>query len=198
MNLVKTYEEIDFSKISVITFNYDRSLEYFFYDRLENGFNYEIVGGSAAKVMETLNIEHVYGKVCPLPWQDKEANTIEYGVFNVDKTDLSLFSGNIKLIGQRTEKNMETIHNLIKDAQNIFFLGFCYDETNLRVLGIPRLLSLGQRIYGTAIGYLDEEIEEIEKHFYQKNRNFPGVYKHDLFIKNMDCTTLLRKYFRGI
>lgn len=195
-NLSKTYDEINFSEISFINFNYDRSLEHFFYERLLNGFNYDEIGGSAKEILSTFIIEHIYGKVASLPWQEDSLSKLEYGGFNVDRVNIELFINNIKLIGDRIAADKEKIKKQLSEAENIFFLGFGYDETNLKVLEIPQSLNQSQRIYGTAIGYLPEEIEDIKKYFYYKAPGFPGVQKHNVFIENLNCTTLLRKYFR--
>jgi len=197
LNVVETHQEIDFNNISFITFNYDRSLEHFFFERLSNGFNYNIIGGSASDIIKTLAIEHVYGQTALLPWQAGDTPKLEYGKYNVDQINLEHFTKNVSLIGQRTLENKTEIHKILKEARQIFFLGFSYDESNIKALDIPNVLSRGQRVYGTAVGFLDEEIEEIKKYFYQKNQDRPGVHKHDVFIERANCTTLLRKYYRS-
>ena len=196
LNVVETYQEIDFNNISFITFNYDRSLEHFFFERLSNGFNYNFIGGSADDVMKTLGIQHIYGQAALLPWQVGDTPKLEYGKYNVDQINLEHFTKNISLIRQRTLENKSNIHKILKEAHQIFFLGFSYDETNLKVLDIPNVLSRGQQVYGTAVGFLDEEIEDLKKYFYQKNVDSPGAHKHHVVIENVNCTTLLRKYFR--
>jgi hypothetical protein len=196
LNMINSYKKLNFNSIRFITFNYDRSLEHFFFERLKNGFNYEIINGSPEEIMSTIQIEHVYGQVCGLPWQSTNNSSLAYGSFNPDQMDLDGYSNNIKLIGQRTSENMEDIYDLIKESSKIFFLGFSYDEINLKTLGIPQILSFNQKIYGTAIGFLKEEIEDIKQKFYYKKPGDPGTQKHNVIIEDCNCTTLLRKYFR--
>lgn len=195
LNSARTFRDIDFSNISFVTFNYDRCLEHFFYERLSNGFNFGKIGGSAKEIMQTLKIEHVYGKVCPLPWQDDKADTLEYGIFNSERNSLSLFTKNINLIGQRASGNKDNISQIIRDADKIFFLGFGFDENNLEVLGFPNILSPEQKIYGTGFGLYKEELDKIESFFWQKEKGGDGVSQGNVKILNTNCTTLLRMFF---
>lgn len=195
LNRVTSYKKINFNNIAFITFNYDRSLEHFFYERLENGFNYKVINGSPTEVISTLQFEHVYGQIAYLPWQNNN-NFLSYDGFDFNYGIVDEYVDNIKIIGERTNENMEDIFDLIKNANKIMFLGFGYDETNLKTLGFPQILSSNQQVCGTALDFMNEEIEEIKAKFYIPGPNQPATNKHMINIENCNCTTLLRKYFR--
>lgn len=70
------------NKIDIITFNYDRSLEFFLYNAIKAlyGANPQLV----ADIINNINIRHVYGSVGMLPWQNigKEINDYEPIILN--------------------------------------------------------------------------------------------------------------------
>ena len=84
-----------------------------------------------------LKILHVYGQVAPLKWQNQDD-----GVDYKPQIDESLL--------QRSAKNIRTIHeekqnpalteaqNLLKQAEQIFFLEFGYAEENMDCLKLLR------------------------------------------------------------
>ncbi len=190
-----TYQHLNFSNISFITFNYDRSLEEYFFTRLENGFNYKNIGGCAEKVFNIFNIKHVYGKVCDLPWQGgKNETSLKFKEFNIHSNSIEKWIPNIKLIGERTDGNMDKICSLIREADQIFFMGFRYDLNNLEVLGFPDILSPNQKIYGTGLGFYNEEIEEI-KNIFSAHGDI-GIPLNNINILDINCTSLLRRFYR--
>lgn len=189
-NSPQKYSEINFDNISFVTFNYDRSLEYFLYTALENGFNYKQIGGSPKELFDRIKIEHVYGKVIELPWERKEGKTaLGYRGFNVNTTQISEWVKNIRIIYDNRKKDLENIHTVIRDANKIYFLGFGYDITNLKLLGFPEILSSDQIIYGTGYGLYEEEIGNIVNFFLKAKISSKPL------ILNSNCTDLLRRYY---
>jgi hypothetical protein len=65
----KNIENI-FDKLHVITFNYDRTLEHFLLIGLQQAYHVS-ERDAAAIINAKLDIDHVYGQVGDLPWQDK-------------------------------------------------------------------------------------------------------------------------------
>jgi len=189
-NSVKSFSEINFDNISFVTFNYDRSLEHFFYTALENGFNYERIGGSPQELFDKISIEHVYGKVIELPWERKEGKTsLRYKGFNVDTTPISEWVNNIRIIFDDRKNNPKNIYPKIRNADRIYFLGFGYDITNLELLGFPGILSSNQSIFGTGYSLYDEEIEHISNYFQPDNLDSIPL------IVNSNCTDILRSHY---
>lgn len=189
-NSVKSFSEINFDNISFVTFNYDRSLEHFFYTALENGFNYERIGGSPKELFDKISIEHVYGKVIDLPGeQAKDGTFLRYKGFNPDSTPISEWVNNIKIIYDDRKNNTENIYPKIRNADIIYFLGFGYDITNLKLLGFPEIISPNQFIFGTGYNLYKEEIDHIINYFHLT----PSAPRP--LILNSNCTDLLRRYY---
>lgn len=180
------------NKVTFITFNYDRSLEFFLYESLMNSF-------TSADRLDLINelkkipVYHVYGKPAYLPWEDgvqKLSYRSNFGIHEV--TD---FSVNLKLINERYDDKdyLKKIMVEISKAKEIYFLGFAYRKENLDILGVPGCITNDHRVYGTAFGVPENEIAE-NKVLLAKN--FDHVRKgYDLpHIEDIDCYTLLRKY----
>jgi hypothetical protein len=57
-----------FQNVTVINFNYDRTVEHFLFSRLQTNFG--LTGDEARSAIANLNIIRPYGSVGPLPWQE--------------------------------------------------------------------------------------------------------------------------------
>ena len=115
------YLEFKKNKINFITFNYDRSLEYFLYKSLIQ--TYGSIDFKKHRPLDLIPFKfiHVYGKIDNFPWEDPPGfeYKAEYGV-----SDIIRVAGNLKLIHERDDVFLNEIKELIREAKNIFFLGF--------------------------------------------------------------------------
>lgn len=122
------------NNISIITFNYDRSLEQFLYSRLKGDFgpqNNDII----KKHMEKIPIFHVYGSL-PLSWENLH-QVPEYGMYK-DAFNVSLIAEGLKLMGEDTSMIITT-QSLLAEAENVYFLGFGYHQSNLDKLNLSKI-----------------------------------------------------------
>lgn len=182
----------DFSnnKISFITFNYDRSLEHFFYESIRNSFT-EVPEDNIVQTISQLKILHVYGQVMPLKWQDSNEG-VDYKLEQISELLLQKAASNIKTIyEQRESPEVDEAQRLLSNAERIFFLGFGYAEENLEILKLPDRTKKASWIYGTAYGQEAREISD--------NRNkiiewLPAKLSDRVIIENMDCLKLLRNH----
>jgi len=123
-------------KLTVATFNYDRSLEFYFLKAMQ-GMYRERSEGDCWEKLSLINIKHVYGSVGDLPIANAE-HGVEYGSQFIE--DYMNRIKNLNLIPEFRNKTNETISFIqgkLKEAQNIFFVGFSYDRMNLELLGFP-------------------------------------------------------------
>ena len=110
---------------------------------------------------------------------------------------------------QRAANNIRTIHeekqnpelteaqNLLKQAEQIFFLGFGYAQENMEVLKLSGIISEASRCYGTAFGLETREIQDIRAKIIQGVQRGSAMYWNRDLIKiekEMDCLKLLRNY----
>ena len=142
------------NKISIITFNYDRSLEHYLYTALK--YRYGINDEECAKSISAIPIVHVHGSLGLLPWQKgtycrSYENTLSL-------SEIALASEQIIVMSEKDSGApvFYTIHNLLEKASKIFFLGFGYHNTNLQRLGMGRLLIKTNK-FGTSFGLGDAD-----------------------------------------
>jgi len=185
-NRIKNCSFNDFgkNKISFITFNYDLSLEQFISKSLQSFYGKQ--EGSVRQILQNIPIVHLYGKINSDPYDEADSNLLKV-ISNAEK--------NLKLIkDERTNENegkniteeFQKAHSLIEKAENIYFLGFGFDETNLERLNI-RLMK-NKNIRYTAKGIEDSRELWIHKQFSEAGAN------QNLYSTPIDCIGILQKY----
>jgi hypothetical protein len=193
------YREFGANRIAFITFNYDRSLEHFFFNSLLHSFE----GADLQRIREQMiriPIIHVYGKLPPLPWEENDSRrTLEYGKSDaLPHLNLPWMASNLYVVREeRTNPASEKVHTLIQEAERVFFLGFAYAKENLGALGLPDVLRPMQYIYGTAMGWTKKEIQDIT--FYvgeclgKSEKDTPNR-SSQVHIMDCDSVALLREF----
>jgi hypothetical protein len=187
------YKQFSGNKVSFVTFNYDRSLEHFLWESLTNSFLF----APRDKIIEQIKkipIFHVYGALGGgLAW---DRPSLSYGPdFGISLVDE--LSKNLRTIYE-TEKEAEfsKAQEQISNAEQVFFLGFGYAEENCDVLQLDRVIRGNQEIYGTALGYFENEINKartlLQKGFDSKEAD--RQFARYPIIESADCVELLRRY----
>jgi hypothetical protein len=151
------WEEFGSNKLSVITFNYDRSIEHFLFTSLKNSYGKS--DEQCTSVMRTVPIVHVHGQLGYVPWQGEHGRPYEPS-FSI--RDLEIATNRIKIISEDIIEDPEfaQAHTLIQNAQKIYFLGFGYNNTNMNRLR-PDLLKR-KAVWGTCYNLGIAEIEELK------------------------------------
>ena len=193
------YKNISNNNISIITFNYDRSLEYFLYTSLSSMFG-EVDNAEIIKELKKIKIVHLYGQVANLKWQDNDnylAHLINKSEGDIFKTiNLEYISQNIKVIyEERGSEELQDAQKMIKEAKRIYFLGFSYAKENLEVLDFSNLHNYKQKIYGTALDMHENEILDIKRKLSPSDLTIDKLNPKNMLIENTDTLTLLKKYF---
>jgi hypothetical protein len=188
----------DFSddKISFITFNYDRSLEHYLFERMRNSFT-EIPEQEIFQCLKKLKVLHVYGQIVPLKWQDSELG-IDYRP-PIDEPLLLKAAPNIKTIYEQEESpELNEIREILAQADRIFFLGFGYAPENMEILKLSGIISKASQFYGTAFGLEEREVRDIHGRIFEGLQPDSILYINPHLIKiekEMDCLKLLKNYF---
>ena len=135
--------------LSIISFNYDRSLEFYLVRALSRQHN-TTEEAAAKALLAAIPIVHVHGTLGPLPSVDTAWN-LEYGPSEVVGTDLRRASEQIVVVSEGSEDTPQFVRAraLIAAAETVIFLGFGYDTTNLRRLGAPTSFE-GKNLIGSA------------------------------------------------
>lgn len=153
-----SFEEFNENKLSIITFNYDRSLEHYLFTTLQASFHKKRPEECAEK-LNSIKIVHIYGQLGYLPWQTNDGGDIPFasGPQAYDRESILRIRRaiqSIKTMSEDFEKNdshIKLARQLLTEAVRIYFLGFGYHPVNLEILGID---SLGKdlNIKGTSLG----------------------------------------------
>jgi len=202
----------EYNKINIITFNYDRSLEHFLYKSLQNKYGIDIY--KAGEILRKINIVHVHGMLGKLPYLDNEiikyfwvrrydnlVDNHKYGVTDENKQYFREYKSTISYsVVRECVKNINTIfdlndtsvfnniYDLLEDSKNIFFLGFGFNELNIKRLGIKKI-SKNKFIGGTSIGLSENQkikISEITgdaiKPYNLKNIDISSYLSQEVFL----------------
>jgi len=153
------------NNLSIITFNYDRSLEQFFFNKL-NHHLLDKEPKEIAKMIKGMNIIHVHGSLGSLDWPDTPPRPVPYG--STAEHSIQIANQEIKVIPENVEETseFEQAYNLLCDAKYIYFLGFGYHKPNLKRLKLHLLSTQHDRdIFGTSKGLsitMKEHVEAIK------------------------------------
>jgi hypothetical protein len=178
------------NKTKFITFNYDRSLEYFFNECYTTGHTFVNPSKNDLQISLNEKFSHVYGKVSKLSWERSGKEFfVGFRGYETDYHTLELLSKNIFLINERENlKRYKSLRQTISSADRIFFLGFSYQDENLQVLDIPNIFNENQKIFGTAFQMTNNEIAKI------RGKLRGNMKSQNIQIRNMDCLELLREF----
>lgn len=146
------------SKLSIITFNYDRSLEHYLFTAVKN--RYGKSDQECAEVIGRIPIVHVYGSLGKLTWQEgrNETNTVPYDSKG-EATYIQVAAKVIEILHEGSESTQAFIraHELLRSVQRVYILGFGYHPVNMKRLGISEASRLPQRSRSTALGLSAEK-----------------------------------------
>lgn len=186
-----------FDNVSIITFNYDRCIEQFLVQTLSD--YYEITYEDAAKIVEKLNIFHPYGKVGPLPWQDR-SKAIPFGSQNAKLLDLAR---QIKTFseGLDDEALIGGMHSAIAASETIIFLGFAFHPNNMNLLTPPQEV-FPKRVFATTLGLSDSDESVIENDIFRMLGKSDYDFQERMVMKpemaKMPCGEFFQQYFRSL
>jgi len=191
---IKSFDELSFKNFTIITFNYDRSFEYFLYLSIRNTYHIKKVSDEKImNLMRALDIQHVYGKVNKMIWESEgiydEDNTRRvYCEMPFDYHDLYTRLDNIKIISEVKHESFN-YKKIIENAEEVYFLGFGFLEENMEILGAPfeKKSSMKTRYISTAFGCSAENIE------YYMRKYFKFENEQNKMI-DCDCCSILKNY----
>jgi len=159
------FDDFQNNELSIVTFNYDRSLEYHLHRALK-GFYHGKSDKECADKLNAIPIIHVHGKLGKLQWQENDpAPFIRYGS-DITPEKVHLAAESIKIIHEdvlETDEFKEA-HRIIREAQRIYTLGFGYAEQNLKRLKLASLRRREDfRVWGTGMGLSRAAIQRVSK-----------------------------------
>lgn len=187
----ESYSQFRENKVTFITFNYDRSLEYFLHESFVNSFGSMKSSEDPIRELIPFDFLHVYGVISKLPWQSD--NGMKYGIYPKLRSDLVKMIKNIRPIYESSNTDLHDLKKEIRGAERIYFLGFGYAKENLDILGIPAVLNPTHKIYGTALGMTENEVAALKRYIRRKSETMK-LNIQNLVFKDVNCYQLLREY----
>jgi hypothetical protein len=175
---------VNSSMLSVITFNYDRSLEFYLHRALTAGTSYP--EGDILRILNSFNIHHIHGRLGHLPWQNGKFMR-PYGS-PVSSEAVQKSAAGIQLAHDSDPRYLDSLSaSLMEDAERIIFLGFGYASSNLKKLGINSHSFLkSKRMIGTRYSYplarFEDQITEFP--LLDKIRHVPDHIDIPTFLSN--------------
>lgn len=144
------FEDLGRNEVSFLTFNYDRSLEYYLITAIMNSYTRAFSDAKAA--IEKLNIVHLYGHLGDIA-ESSLNDWREHGT-GLNEKYISRGADGIQILSDRNDGSpiFDKAHALLKQAQVICFLGFGYQKTNVERLFKDIILIPAVRIIGSAYG----------------------------------------------
>lgn len=138
-----------FENLSFVNFNYDRCVEHFFHVTLSHRF--QMGSAEAAELLQHLKIEHPYGQIGRLPWQQSDGPEVRFGA-NLDPNFAIRISETIKTFTEQTHspEELASWRSLLQDAQQIIYLGFGFHRQNMKLLEMKRSTPSPPQVYLTA------------------------------------------------
>ncbi len=155
------FEEFGDNKVSFITFNYDRVVEWFFVTALRNSYNRSKM--ECAKVLKSIPIIHLHGRLGYLPWENATDNKRDFDNA-VTRGTLEACVNEIKIIyediGDGRDSEFARAKELLDEAERVYILGFGFHPTNVERLGLNKLRNK-DRSLATGCGLTQREIGDI-------------------------------------
>lgn len=190
--LVDGQPQLGENPITLITFNYDRSIEAYIYTRLRAQFR--LAESDALAILRSLQIIRPHGILGEFPAVAYDASCSREELLNI--------SQQIKIIhelGDSTPRDgsfcndaFREAHSALVAADRVFFLGFGFHTDNLRRMGAfaPATFK-GKQVFATSHGTGRRERDALVEKLVPLG--FPGV---EMFTER-DCNGLFR-HFAGL
>lgn len=128
-------ERFEQNQLSIITFNYDRSLEQFLFLALKNSYGFS--DSEVVKLLRSVPIIHVHGQLGPAAF---EAGGRQYASpFSND--EIRLTAAGIRIAHETAEDDEQfgKARDRLASARKICFLGFGYHPANVKRLRLDNL-----------------------------------------------------------
>lgn len=120
-------------QLTIINFNYDRSLEHFLPYALVMAYGIELKEAQQV-IAEKLDIVHPHGSIGRLPWQKGEAPQADWGV--EQPWNIHAIAAQLKSLNERSsDRNaLRDIRLSVASAKRLVFLGFGFQPQNVDLL----------------------------------------------------------------
>lgn len=184
-----------FENLSIINFNYDRSIEQYLPFSLAASFG--LKPQEVREVMPTLPILRPYGKAGSLPWEERE-QSVEFG--HCDANAVETAAARILTFTEQVQDTdlLAKIHASLETAERIVFLGFGFHRQNLAILDCS--VGPNVEVLATSFGVSKSDAssikDDVERCFDLRNYN---VLNHEYVrLFPIKCADLMKEVSRTL
>lgn len=183
-----------FNDVTFIVFNYDRCLEHFLTHALQA--LYGIAAEAAKTIVASVPIVHPYGTVGELDW-------VPFGGDSYNDPNYFQLASRIKTYTEQIEEGgiVDTMHEMMQNAECIVFLGFAYGEQNMDLLKPTKTIER-KPVFGTAYGLSKSDREAVSRRILRMMKQPPAqtIYTDNLVELGIDvkCARLFDEYARSL
>lgn len=188
----KSQVESVFEQLTIITFNYDRSIEAFLPTLLVAAYGLD--HSDAVAISQRVRIFHPYGQVGRLSWDLGADGGIPYGWMARDK--LELIARQLRTFTEQLADGDEltAMRRAVQQAEHLVFLGFGFHSQNMRLLA-PDVDTRATKIIGSLYQEPGPARETIAEELRRLTRPLGATSAIAPTLPNMTCTDLLTQYF---
>ena len=150
-------------RLSIITYNYDRSLDHYLYKAIKS--KYGLDNESAAKRAAEIEIVHLHGHLGELPHQAPAGRPYSS---SISPFTLRAAASNIRIIHEDigNQPQFKRALQLLQEAQVVCFLGFSFHRINLDRLSLDSWVHTKRAIFGSAFNLTEAERAHFTRRFY--------------------------------
>jgi len=188
---VNSYEDYFKNNVSFVTFNYDRSIEYYLWENINSSFG-DCTDGQKIEMFEHIKIFHVYGSI-PF-YVDSYENTQlrDYLAFEnksyIDQNYFDLLCDISYKLRIVPDLKTDLFSHVVFDSCNkIIILGFGFDKNNVSLLNLNSSNHSGN-IISTCKSLSNQRKDELKLQM----RKFNGMYR--LTFSEETIVDVLNKY----
>ena len=174
-------EEFGSNQLRIISFNYDRSLEHYLLMSLQNAFG--VTAERAGEELRKIPFLHVYGQLGGLPEMKFQGlDTRRYISNALASSQIASAASGIRVIDEHRDDDeiFAQAYGLLANAQRICFIGFGFDDTNVRRLQLAKLTNSNSsdfQAYATTFGLATAERQKVIQLIYKKMPTALAVIK---------------------
>ena len=191
LSSTSSFDNLDKSNATIITFNYDRSFEHFLFTSAVNFYGRG--DEETAEKISALKFIHLHGNLGFLPWQQgygvKKENKREYKSTVSLAHEVVIAADSIRIVNENVDVDadprFQSAQQALRQADKIYILGFGYHPKNVERLKLAEIPAKPERrISSTGTHLTDHEVNGLKLLVNDNTRFMNG---------GADCLTLLRK-----
>lgn len=157
------------SKLTIVTYNYDRSIEYAIIRSLQERFS--LPAQECAKALDCVGPIHLHGMLGRLPdLPGDDATAVPYGgdMDRITDSNCLIAASGIRIVHEPNPQDEPFVRarDAISNAGRLIVLGFGYARSNVERLKLHECLSKDAEVYLCATGFTPpQQLSHIRCHF---------------------------------